>query len=117
MRLLCSVFELASGDLFSLARRKWRQGAPAGVVPRVMHDVGQVCVYIHIHVHVHIHLHIHTHIHIHIHLRAPRDASRGAGKPSESMRSLRSEYIVPLLHQFTRHWLLDEFVFRVARVT
>ena len=41
VRLLCSVFELASGDLFSLARRRWRQGAPAGVVTRVMHDVGQ----------------------------------------------------------------------------
>ena len=41
VRVLCSVFDLASGDLFSSARRRWRQGAPAGVVTRVMHDVGQ----------------------------------------------------------------------------
>ena len=100
MRLLCSVFELASGDLFSLARRNWRQGAPAGVVPRVMHDVGQVCVhtytynytytcdyeytctYIYIYVPRMMHdvgqvcVYIHIHIHIHIHTRVMHDVGQ-----------------------------------------
>lgn len=41
VRLLCSVFDLASSDLFTSARRRWRSGAPPGTTLRVLQDIGQ----------------------------------------------------------------------------
>eukprot|EP00960_Hanusia_phi_P048998 759302-Hanusia_phi.AAC.3 len=41
VRLLCSVFELAEGDLGSTARSKWRAGAPCNVAVKVLEDIGR----------------------------------------------------------------------------
>uniref|UniRef100_A0A7S4HAD9 Protein kinase domain-containing protein n=2 Tax=Guillardia theta TaxID=55529 RepID=A0A7S4HAD9_GUITH len=41
VRLLCSVFELAEGDLGSTARSKWRAGAPRNIAIKVLEDIGK----------------------------------------------------------------------------